>query len=235
MMDRQPLALPRTLELVGPAGAGKTTLLRTLRGRDETVRLGLHVGRIQHVPVVVRSAVSLLPAFRSLRQSRQVLPWDDMKRIVRLNAMRGAMRREVWGHCRAVVLDEGPVFLLSWFHAFGQEGVESDHLERWSQRMVNQWVGGLDAIIWLDAPDPVLAHRIRTRQKPHRMKEAPEPELHQFLQRYRSAYEWVISRLTTHYGPAVMRFDTAAESIEAIADAVLAAAHGEMRACPRLA
>jgi thymidylate kinase len=98
----------------------------------------------------------------------------------------------------------------------------------WMSSLFNQVGPTLDAVIWLDAPDAVLARRIRERDKPHRTKHLPEAEMCEYLARYRAAFERVMSELTQRSSVKVIKFRTDREPLEDIANQILAAAGGEI-------
>jgi hypothetical protein len=91
------------------------------------------------------------------------------------------------------------------------------------QNLVNKVVPALDAIIWLDAPDGVLAQRIRERNKEHRMKDKSDAEIKEHLSLYRSSFEDVVDDLRKRNGSSlqVFRFSTDRQPLEQIADSVL--------------
>jgi len=52
----------------------------------------------------------------------------------------------------------------------------------------------------LDAPDPVLAQRIRSREKPHMVKHQSDQEIAAFAARFRAAFAAVIAAVTSLNG-----------------------------------
>ena len=89
---------------------------------------------------------------------------------------------------------------------------------------MQSWAQTLDLVICLDAPDAMLAARIRTRAKTHGVKNGTDQEIYEFLARYRRSYNHVISALTADRGPEVLRFVADEEPVERIASEILAAA-----------
>lgn len=223
-MKRQQLVA----EIIGPAGAGKSTLSRLLEGRDRTMRTGLGVWGLP-LSLLVLNLLLLPPTLFRLYRTWRWLQWDEIKQLVRLNALDQLLDQEASKDYQTVLLNEGAVFTLAKLHAFGRGGSPIRRAENWSQIVFKQWATTLDAVIWLDAPDHVLAQRIRTRDKPHRMKDCSDQEIYEFLARYRSSYERVVSALTAHHGPRVIRISTDRESPNQIADKLLAGVRGEWR------
>ncbi len=208
-------------EIVGPAGAGKSTLTRVLRERDESVRAGLSVWGLPPSLLAINSFLAMPKVF-GLYRSRRRLRWDEVKLIVRLNALHQLLGRESSKNYKTLLLDEGTIFALVKLLAFSGEAGRNSRFDKWTQRVMGRWAGRLDAVIWLDAPDEVLAERIRSRAKAHRVKDKSDQEIYEFLGHYRRSYESVLSELSTRHGLKLIRFSTEHESLEQIADQVLA-------------
>lgn len=58
--------------------------------------------------------------------------------------------------------------------------------------------------------------RIRNRAQPHAIKHRHSDGAREFLSRYRSSYDHVMSKLTRVPGPRILRFDTDRQSIAEI-------------------
>jgi len=217
--------MSRTLvaEIVGPAGAGKSTLAEALRRRGRGVRGGLGVWGLP-ARLLVSSAVRSLPQLLVLYRGGGLNGWRGAALVVRLNALGRLVGRESARRHRFLLLDEGTVFALAKLRAFGGG-------QRRLGTLVERWAGMLDAVVWLDAPDEVLARRIRERAKPHRMKARTDEEISAFLARYRESYERVVAELGARGGLQVIRVSTdGGETPERIAERVLSrieAAGGE--------
>ncbi len=217
-------------EIVGPAGAGKSSLTEVLRERDGNMRTGLSVWGLPPTLLCLNAVLSI-PRFVGLYRSRGRIRRDEIKLIVRLSALHQLLGRESSKNYRTLLLDEGTIFALVKLLAFGDKPKSngngnghgrSNHLDAWTQSLLNRWARRLDAVIWLDAPDEVLAERIRSRGKAHRVKDKSDAEIYAFLARYRDSYERVISELTARHGLKVIRFSTEHQSLEEMADQILA-------------
>ena len=205
------------LELVGPAGAGKTTLLQILGQRDKRIRAGLRIPKHGYI----KGVFLLLPTFLRIHRPYRGILWKEMKRILYLKALHQLLKQEAAKSYRAIVLDEGPVYMLSRLRVFGGGAIQGLSFEKWWQSAINEWANTVDAIIWLDADNPTLAQRIRTRNQPCPVKDMTDSSLHVFFGRYRAAFEQVISELTAGDGPEVIKFVTHREATEQIADRIL--------------
>lgn len=216
---------PRIVEIVGPAGAGKTALLQALSQRSESIIVGARprLQRIGYVPFFVRNVIPLLPILLRPYRNGQGFTREEIVMLARLRGWHHVLARQAARSGGIIVLDQGPVFILSWLSEFGPEGLKCQISENWWDSMIKQWAAALDIVIRLDAPDTILMERINARGKPHAVKGKPEQEMHRFLARGRASMEAVIYRLTVEGGPGVLRFDTGQESPDQIAGKVLVA------------
>lgn len=180
------------VELVGPAGAGKTTLAQGVSAVDPTVLAGLSLWGLPR-PKLFEAAVPLLPTFvmSAIRPSRR-LQWGEMAQMIRLGALRRVVRDEARKH-RVILLDEGPVFALSWLDFFFARN--GDRAVSWRRRAVADWASLLDVVVFIDASDSTLAQRIRTREKDHMVKDSSDAEIYGFAAGFRKAFDRVIAEI----------------------------------------
>ncbi len=181
------------VELVGPAGVGKSAVADALRDHDGTLRVS-----IWGLPLssLLWSAAALLPTFVALSVAARAVRWPELKQMIRLSALGRVLPRAAQGRS-LVVLDEGPVFALAWLQVFGAERLlRSAAYEHWVHRTLAAWAHVIDAVVVVDAPDPVLSQRIRTRVKPHMVKDRSDEEITAFVARFRAAFASVISAVT---------------------------------------
>ncbi len=195
---------PAVIELVGPAGVGKTTLSLQLEASGQGLR-----GTIWFVPLVrlARSTLRQVPtAFTLYRETGRLL-WDEVKHLARLDALHASLRAPRWQGARMVVLDEGPVYTLSWLQVIGHPRFRGGPPPSFWEHTLQRWSRSLDAVVVLDAPDHVLTDRIRTRDKPHLVKDRSVDEVSAFANAYRVATERVLTDLQALGGPPVLRFE----------------------------
>lgn len=180
------------VELVGPAGAGKTTLARGVTAADPTVHSGLSLWGLPRRRLV-RSAMGLLPTILRASVNRKPLRAAEMAQIIRLGALRGVVEDEAARH-RVIILDEGPVFALSWLDVFFSRNGDRVPAS-WRRRVIAEWATLLDVVVFIDAADITLANRIRSRQKDHVVKDLPDAEIFGFSDGFRRAFERAIGEL----------------------------------------
>jgi thymidylate kinase len=107
---------------------------------------------------------------------------------------------------------------------------------RGTGRLAREWrasspMGGeLDVVVWLDAPDTVLAQRIRKRRKRHDVKNGTDGEVTEFLSRYRSAYRTILDHLRAAGRVRIVEIQTNENTTDRIAEDILVAlGHGKPR------
>jgi AAA domain-containing protein len=209
---------PRLVELAGPAGAGKSATRRALIARSPA-----EGGTVWGLPVssLLRNGMELAPSFIPLwRQARSPL-WEETRHMVRLRTLQRSLQRG-GSAPNAIIFDEGPVFALARLRAFGHPIMRSEGSEHWWRATVHEWAGLIDAVVVLDAPDEVLAQRIRSRAEDHEVKQAPDPELAAWMARFRQALNWVLARLVLENGMTVLRLDTSSDTPKQLAEQALA-------------
>lgn len=208
------------VELAGPAGVGKSTLLRALSRRGIAAP-----GTIWGLPVLrlLGNGIQLVPTlFGFWRNSRSWL-WDESRHVVRLRTLHRAMLNVELPHESVVIFDEGPIFALAWLRGFGHEIMRSEAADEWWRATLSQWGMVIDAVVVLDAPDSVLAQRIRTRPDLHEVKAALDPEISRWMARFRTALDWVLAHMAAQGRVVILRVTTDQESPESLAEMVAAA------------
>jgi broad-specificity NMP kinase len=202
-------------ELVGAAGTGKSTLSQRLARRPGVMRAS--VWKLPRGWWLL-NAVRSLPTLLVLCLRTRALPWADMRYMIRLRTLRHMLTRRPARQAPLVVLDEGPVFALAWLRLFGHGRSTGHAMTRWRRAVIRDWAETVDVVVLLDAPDAVLAGRIRTRDQPHRVKAGSDVEIGRFATAYREAFGEVIAALTAANGVRVVRLGSDAEPVDRTVD-----------------
>lgn len=211
---------PLVVEIVGPAGAGKTALLRTLR-EDPRIRAGLRIERLRHLFELVVHTTAIAPAAVALLDEGPGPFWAGLRHFVRLRTFPRAIARAAAEGPGLILLDEGPIFSLGRLSVFQRANQGGGRLARYWHAEVNRWANLLDGVIWIDAADSVLAERIRTRRKEHRIKSGTDTEVTGFLNRYRVAYREIMGALAASGSVRVVEIDTASVTTAQQAERVM--------------
>lgn len=211
---------PRIVEIIGPAGAGKTTLCQMLSCCEDIQLVNFpNVRNPASFPFFVNHGLQVLGSvLRTQPGSLQELHRRELAWLSILNGWPQRLHRESRKHNDLIVLDQGPIFLLSEMSLFGPHFLKTQDTKQLWRTWYRQWASVLDAVVWLDAPDECLWQRIRTREKDHLVKNQSDQGVFQFLKEYRRAYERTFSALSFHRGCfKVLRFDTSQHAPEEIA------------------
>ena len=91
------------------------------------------------------------------------------------------------------ILDQGPVYLIAELHHFNPNSLENSFENEWWLQIFDRWSASLDMIVWIDAPNEILASRISERAKWHMMKDKPQNEIFEVLNYHRAFYKEVIT------------------------------------------
>jgi shikimate kinase len=211
-------------EIIGPAGAGKTSLSRLLQ-QSEDIRSGLSVWRLPGWLLAVSAFLSI-PKLLTLYCLHRCLGWGEVKLVIQLNALRLLLHLESAKGFPTLLMDEGMIFALSKLDECGRERSTS-HSQDKVLHFLNPTTKILDAVIWLDAPDEVLAQRIRERAKPHRIKHQSDADIQEHLDSCRKSFEKIVAELNRSNDLKVIRFSTDKEPLEQIAAQILS--HARLR------
>lgn len=206
------LAIPRVVEIIGPAGAGKTTLFKALGDYPEQIRLGYYpdVHSTANAFFFAWNGLQLFPCLlRLYRRPSRRLSRRELASLTILKGWPFVLKREEKKTDQVILLDQGPVFMLAEMRKFGPEYLKRKASEKFWQVLYCQWANTLDLIVWLDAEDTILMQRIQARPKEHLVKHQSPPVISDFLAGYRRTYEEIVAALgSCSSGPRVLRYDT---------------------------
>ena len=210
---------PRVVELAGPAGSGKSATRRALIARSPSA-----TGMIWGLPVrsLLLNGIQQIPSFVPLWREARSLLWAETRHMVRLRTLQQSLQVSR-SERNAVFFDEGPVFALAWLRGFGHPVMRSAASDLWWRSTMAEWAALVDVVFVLDAPDALLASRIRTRPEDHEVKQFSDSEVAAWMARFREALDWVLDRMDLEGGTTVIRLDTSTGTPEELAERALAA------------
>ncbi|MEM7063779.1 MAG: hypothetical protein AAF572_11515 [Cyanobacteria bacterium P01_B01_bin.77] len=206
------------IEIFGVAGTGKTTILSNLVESHSSFYPIFKWRRLSHVPIYIQVAVSLFPIWLGCQTTGQSLSWQAINWMIRLQALNYLLQKQARNDGAIILLDQGPIYTLARLLDYGlADSKSSSHrLVSWWQRSLEQSSRVLDTVIFLDAPNGILASRIRNRDKTHRIKQSSDLEIQSFLNRHRLAYKQVIEQLQAGKNTPVLVYNTHRQSLDQI-------------------
>ncbi|SRR6266508_519638 len=196
---------PLVVEVAGPAGTGKTTLIEAVAVRDPLMEIGIHLSRIEMFRSHGANIVRFLPTFAR----RAGFSWftdEEARAMAYIDGWHRSLGR--MPRRGTLMLDHGPVFRLAFLAQFGSSITKTPEFERWWTASLAKWASALDVVVQLDAPDDVLIHRIRARERKHPVKQGSYAEARRFLARYRGGFDRVVADWSTGSAPLVLRYRT---------------------------
>lgn len=212
---------PGVIELVGPAGGGKTTLSTELSQYSDRILLikPPSVRNPVNAPFFLRNLLLITPYLFSIRLNNGNR-WLNRREIIWIAILNGwgdKLRQLVANKGKFILLDQGPVFLLTQLLQLEPDNLKNRSFQKWWNNLYNQWSTILDMVIILDTSNSLLLERIRNRGKWHFMKGKPDQEVYDFLTKSRENYEYVISKLVVNgHTPKILQFDTEQETLDVL-------------------
>ena len=209
------LAVSSVVELAGPAGAGKSSVFARLVARVHNLEVTPVLRTRPYAHVLATNVPAILAPLVRQGAIRGLTP-EKVRSMLYLRALPRLIERRPVSEGNVLVFDQGPLYLLS------EAQLRDDRLNAWRKATLETWASHLDVIVWLDAPDAVLAERLDTRSKWHRLKGEGLEAAIDVLAEARDAYEAMISSLEARAdGPAILRFDTSRMSPDDVVDSLL--------------
>ena len=214
------------IELAGPAGVGKSTITKALSKSNGNIQIGTvpNIRNVRDLSFFLWNTISLMPVFFNIYRNKKQASFTR-RQLVNMAVLAGWHRRlraldSQDG--RVIILDQGPVHILSDLLRFGPQNLPSV-TPRWWNNTCQVWAHTLNIVICLDAPDPVLMNRIRSRAKNHGCKNETDDKAIKFLRMCRATQEETLSSMHNNNsnGPEVVCLDTSQTSIDEATNKIL--------------
>lgn len=206
---------PIVVSLVGLSGAGKSSLGRALTRLDAELRVRPRVPWWRYLA----SVPPLIPTFVNLHRPFRHVLGKEMKRFLRLHALHRLTQET--RDCSILVFDEGPVYLLARMLVYGGENIQTRGFEQSWRHAIAMWASELHAIVWLQAPENVLAARLRTRRH-HPFGTCDDKVVSTRFRAYNDAFTRVFDELAAAGGPRPWTVRTDRTSVDKTARELLA-------------
>jgi hypothetical protein len=159
--------LPLVLELVGPAGVGKSSVATALQKCGGGAFIQPQASKALSSFRFARGAVEVAVPFASQFSRIPSRPWYRFAIMAQLRGYQQMMRK--WeGQQAVLVLDQGPVYLMSILQrALARDGSDSESFIRYWNETLQYWADRLSLIVNMQASDELLFKRIQSRGTPH--------------------------------------------------------------------
>jgi deoxyadenosine/deoxycytidine kinase len=218
------------VELIGLAGSGKSTLTKALSDSNNNIRIEAPPSykKVENFPFYVWNTLDILANLPRifLDKNEKYPSWNHFISNVLLNGWHQKLTQKAVKGESVIILDQGPVYMITFETLFGIANTESKTSKKFWNRAFHCWAETLDMVIWLDASLPVLVERIRSREIWHSVKDRDDLDAYNYFEKYRQAYESVVSRLTTCSNTLkVFHLDTDQNSLDETVEIVLKEIH----------
>ncbi|HEU5209580.1 MAG TPA: hypothetical protein VFU06_09225 [Longimicrobiales bacterium] len=216
------MTAPAVVEIVGPGGSGKSSLVGLLAGDDRAV---VHASLRNHLPLgdFVRSGARVFRPFLAQIPRIPSRRWYRLEVMVQLQAHAAVVARLAARGTHTIVLDQGPVYLLSILQRAHAAAGRRNALafQRYWDESLAFWRRTLRLLVVLDAPDMVLYERIQTRATRHPLLHRELQSAMLKIQRGRESRARIIDALLAgRDAPALLGVDTSALSPVQVAEQV---------------
>lgn len=213
---------PLIIEIVGVAGSGKTSLARALSEGHDGWRLDgpLQMRNRRHLAVAARSTPRLGRIAAANLSQRRRLTWKESKYLLYVMEWQRHLSSTPAADHDVIMLDQGPVYVLTRFGTSVVPIAGCEPGSEWWRGRVGEWAYVLDAVIALDAPDPVLWERITARCRSHEALQRGPSAWSDFADSYRRSFATVLAAMESPGGPRVIRYDTNTMSTAQVAEDV---------------
>jgi hypothetical protein len=203
-----PQNYPHIIELAGVAGAGKSTLLKALQKKNSHIKPFPYPAKVIYIPFLFRIFLTWLPVHLKNYRNSRWFTLQEIRNMAYLDTLLSSIHSKPRNKENIYVLDPGSVHWLSSLQAFGPQITRYPLYQSWWKNKLEQWSSGLDAIIWLDAPEDVCLQRVLSRDEWHEIKEMDIEDAKAEVRCYRDYYEQIIPQIAHQYSTKVFHFHT---------------------------
>ena len=207
------------VEIAGVTGTGKSTIVNAITQHNPAIRTDYHLSWWQFLPAYYARAVLAIPRYLVRYRGKGSMFWQVLQWMTYVDRLHQSLSR--FEDDTLILLDQGPLYWLTFFNIFVPEYVQEEWFARWWAQKLKDWASVLDVIFFLECDDAVLIERVRNRSKKHRLQSLSDIDARKFLADYRKVYRAVITELTVDDGPTVHYLSAEQESPECITRRIL--------------
>jgi thymidylate kinase len=210
---------PGIIEIVGLAGTGKSTLFRSLRLRNEEIKV-FPLPKSWFIRSLTKRSNLWLPLWLQRHQLHKEFTREELISIGCIEAWLHYIQLQNSRSGDIAVLDPGSVYWLTKLQGYRSRLIGMSAYLRWWEDKFEQWSSALDVIIWLDAPEELCLQRVLGRQEWHHAKHMEANEVLERFRGLRKSYEQIILRMVSRHPKKVFCFRTDQISTEEIVDRI---------------
>ena len=213
------------IEIIGPAGAGKTTIHKELTNKVPRIHGATfpQVWKLAYFPFFLKNILQILPSiFFSMKNTERNLSRREIAWMAILNGWFQLLNKNQRKISEIIVLDQGPIFLMTILKGFGPDILKQSYLESWWKKIYFHWSQTLNLVIWLDTSDETLIQRINARVSDHIIKGKTGQEVNEFITIFRSNFDYIMENMIKN-DPKIrmIKINTGKISIDQVVDQVV--------------
>jgi hypothetical protein len=176
--------------------------------------------KIYYLPCLFRISLTWLPLYlKNFRNSRW-FTLQEIRNMGYLDTWLSFIRSKTRTRQTIFVLDPGSVHWLASLQAFGPDITRHPRFQSWWKKKFEQWSAGLDAIIWLDAPEHLYLQRVLSRDEWHEIKEMDNDRAMAEVKCFQDYYEQLIPQMVHQHSTKLFHFHTDQISTEQMAEQI---------------
>lgn len=210
---------PRIIELVGLAGTGKSTLAKSMRRRNNEIRIFPLPQNRLFWSLIKRSGL-WLPLWLQRHHLPKRFTKEELLSTGCIDAWLPYLHSKTSTSSNIGLLDPGSVYWLTKLQVIGSKMNEQSAYRRWWEDKFEQWSSALDVIIWLDAPEELCLQRVLAREEWHHAKHMKADDVLNRFRGLRKSYEQIISRMVSRQPKKVFCFRTDQISTEEMVEQI---------------
>jgi thymidylate kinase len=189
--------------------------------------LGDHVPvvwKISSAPFYIKNIMMLVPMLvRMLRNGGRLLTRRELAFMAILNGWHEILQKKINHTNKIILLDQGPISIIAYLTVWGPKSLFKSNMNGWWETVYEKLRRTLDMVIWLDTSDETIIWRINNRKQNHHLKGESVQVSCDWLKRYRTLYEQIVSDLAinNNHRLHIVHIDSGINSVDEVVGEVL--------------